>query len=181
MRTDFTSPVLSPLQTLSRFDPSERSGVARGPAPTLLSDLDRSGVIYKQGKHKDGMPAVGAPVFDLPGLTGGAAGAGDTPAAKHVRLEAQAKQLINNTFFGPMLKQMRESPFKSKLFDGGRGGEAFGQMLDQKLVDQMSRGAGKKLVSAVVRKFEARAAYAAGAADNRKAEDNPNAARDRLN
>ena len=48
--------------------------------------------------------------------------------------------LVAQTFYGTMLKQMRNSPFKSKLFDGGRGGEAFASMFDQHLADRMSRG-----------------------------------------
>ena len=60
------------------------------------------------------------------------------------------------TFFGTLMKQMHESPFKSKLFDGGRGGQAFGQMYDQRLVEHMSRGTGNKLVNAIVRKIEAK-------------------------
>jgi Rod binding domain-containing protein len=65
-----------------------------------------------------------------------------------------------------MLKQMRDSPFKSELFEGGRGGQAFGGLFDQKLVDQMSHGAGNKLVNAVVRKFDGGRAYGARHTDN---------------
>jgi Rod binding domain-containing protein len=56
---------------------------------------------------------------------------------------------------------MRNSPFKSKLFSGGRGGEAFGEMFDQKLADKMSKGSGRKLVDSIVRRIEAKKAYAA--------------------
>ena len=63
------------------------------------------------------------------------------------RLVKQAQRLVSQTFFGAMLKQMRQSPFKSKIFDGGRGGDAFSSMLDQHLADRMAVGAGKKLVT----------------------------------
>jgi Rod binding domain-containing protein len=65
-----------------------------------------------------------------------------------------AQQLVSQTFFGQMLKQMRDDPFKSKLFDGGRGGQMFSAMYDQKLADRMARGAGNKLVMSVVRHIE---------------------------
>jgi Rod binding domain-containing protein len=160
MRMDF-------LPSLNAYDPAERAGVIRSLPLSPLSDLDRSGVVYKQARKKDDFPAVGSPVYDLPGVNTPANAAGESQGEQRTRLEAQAKQLINQTFFGTILKQMRDSPFKSDLFEGGRGGQAFGQLFDQKMVEQMSRGAGKKLVNAIVRKFEARRAYAASGADNR--------------
>jgi Rod binding domain-containing protein len=54
-----------------------------------------------------------------------------------------------------MLKQMRNSPFKSKTFDGGEGGQTFNSMFDQNLADKMSTGAGSKLVDSIVDKIEA--------------------------
>ena len=96
--------------------------------------------------------------MDMPGL---APINGVATQSKEDRLEIQARQLVSQTFFGTMLKQMRDSPFKSDLFEGGRGGQAFSSMYDQKLVEQMSRGAGKKLVDSVVSKFtKAKKAYA---------------------
>jgi Rod binding domain-containing protein len=74
-------------------------------------------------------------------------------------LVRQAQQWVGQTFFGVLMKQMHESPFKSDLFDGGRGGQAFSEMYDQKLIEHMSRGAGNKLVNAIVRKLEAATAY----------------------
>lgn len=84
----------------------------------------------------------------------------EAAAEKHARVQAQASKLVTQTFFAPLLKQMRDSPFKSKLFDGGRGGQAFSGMYDQRMTDQMSRGAGKKLVNAIARKLEGKSAYA---------------------
>jgi Rod binding domain-containing protein len=59
-----------------------------------------------------------------------------------------------------LLKQARDNPFKSELFSGGQGGDAFGSLYDQKMAEHMSRGTGKKLVNAIVRKIEAANAYA---------------------
>jgi Rod binding domain-containing protein len=77
----------------------------------------------------------------------------------HARLTRQAQKWVAQTFYGPMFKQMRESPFKSDLFAGGRGGEMFSQLQDQQLADRMSRGAGNKLVRSIVRRMEAKIAY----------------------
>src|SRR5262245_56047909 len=81
------------------------------------------------------------------------------PPTQHDQLVHQSQRLVAQAFYGPMLKQMRESPFKSKLFSGGRGGEMFSQMLDQHLADRMAaRGTGNKnakhgLVHALVHKI----------------------------
>ncbi len=73
---------------------------------------------------------------------------------KDSRLRHAAKSLVAQTFYGQMLKQMRESPFKSELFEGGRGGQAFNSMLDGMLAARMTRGAGGKLVDAIVRSVD---------------------------
>jgi Rod binding domain-containing protein len=74
---------------------------------------------------------------------------------QHDKLVHTAQSWVAQTFFGQMLKQMRESPFKSKLFDGGRGGEMFANQLDQHLALRMaSSGAGRKLAESIVRKIE---------------------------
>jgi Rod binding domain-containing protein len=88
-------------------------------------------------------------------------------SSQHEKLSGQAQKWVSQTFFGTMLKQMRNSPFKSKLFEGGRGGEAFQSLYDQRLADHMARGAGHKLVNAITRKIEARKAYANAAKGKR--------------
>ncbi len=88
------------------------------------------------------------------------------PDPQREQLVRSTQQWVAQTFFGTLMKQMRESPFKSDLFEGGRGGQAFTSLYDQKLVEQMARGAGDKLVNAIVhsieknmRKAQAGAAY----------------------
>jgi len=73
------------------------------------------------------------------------------PEGKHEQLTRAAQKWVAQTFYGAMLKQMRNSPFKSELFSGGRGGEAFGAMLDQTLAERMARGTNNKLVRSIVR------------------------------
>ncbi|HVT90798.1 MAG TPA: rod-binding protein [Tepidisphaeraceae bacterium] len=79
------------------------------------------------------------------------------PAQQHAKLLQTAQTWVAQTFFGQMLKQMRESPFKSKLFDGGRGGEMFANQLDQHLAERMSRsGSGRRLAESIVHKIESK-------------------------
>jgi Rod binding domain-containing protein len=76
------------------------------------------------------------------------------------KLVNATRTLVAQTFFGTMLKQASESPFKSDLFDGGRGGQAFNSMLDQHLAEHMTRGAGSKLVHSIVRSIARKKAVA---------------------
>jgi Rod binding domain-containing protein len=95
------------------------------------------------------------------------------PQNEHDQLVEQTRTWVGQTFFGTLLKQMRDSPFKSELFSGGQGGDAFASLHDQQLSEHMARGAGSKLVHAIVRRIEAAAAYrkqsvsGPAAADNR--------------
>jgi Rod binding domain-containing protein len=78
---------------------------------------------------------------------------------QHEQLVEQTRKWVSQTFFGAMLKQMRDSTFKSELFSGGQGGQAFSSLHDQYLAEHMARGAGNKLVNGIVRRIEANAAY----------------------
>ncbi len=73
---------------------------------------------------------------------------------QHDQLVQQTEKWVAQTFYGTLLKQMRQSPFHSDLMDGGNGGKTFQSMLDQRLADHMSRHAGGKLVRAIVKKIE---------------------------
>ena len=85
---------------------------------------------------------------------------GQTPGdERHGKLTRLSQELVGQTFFGVLLKQMRQSPFRSELLDGGRGGQVFSRLYDQELAGRMSRGVGKKLVNAIVRKIEGKHAY----------------------
>lgn len=79
---------------------------------------------------------------------------------QHERVVQQTQKWVAQTFYGTLLKQVRQSPLHSEKFEGGRGGEAFGSLYDQHMADHMARGAGRKLVEAIARKIEARKAYA---------------------
>lgn len=79
--------------------------------------------------------------------------------ARHKQLKANAQKLVSQTFYGTLLKQMNSSPFRSELFSGGRGQQAFFPMLAQNLADRMSHGAGGKLPAQMASSMEGKAKY----------------------
>src|SRR4051794_35994404 len=78
--------------------------------------------------------------------------------SQHQQLVGQTQKWVAQTFYGTLLKQMGDSPFKSELFSGGRGGETFSSLYHQQLADRMARGAGTKLVHSIVKSIEAKQA-----------------------
>lgn len=84
--------------------------------------------------------------------------------ASNPKLKENVQKWVSQAFFGTLLKQMRESPFRTEMFDGGKGGQAFGSMYDQELAQRMSRGVGEKLVNSILRKIEGKAIYEKNAA-----------------
>lgn len=68
-----------------------------------------------------------------------------------------ARMWVSQTFFGEMLKQMRNSPFRTDMTDGGRGGQAFLSQLDQQIAERLSNGsAGERLARSIVRSIQGR-------------------------
>ena len=98
----------------------------------------------------------------------GSVGTAVPSAVQHQKLVEQAQKWVAQTFFGALLKQVRQSPFRSELFDGGRGGQAYGALYDQQMAEHMARGVGQKFVNSIVRKIEAKQAYQKAAAKNGK-------------
>jgi len=79
----------------------------------------------------------------------------DMTQAQHDKLIKTTRTWVAQTFYGEMLKQMHNSPFKSDMLDGGRGGQAFARQLDQRLAERMAAShAGDRLVASIVRKIE---------------------------
>jgi hypothetical protein len=76
--------------------------------------------------------------------------------SQHDRLTKQTEKWVAQTFFGTLMKQMEDSPFKSDLFSGGRGGQAFSSLYHQQLIERMAHGAGGKLVHTIVDRIEAK-------------------------
>jgi len=84
--------------------------------------------------------------------------ASDNPGVKE--LDVQVKNWLAQTFFGTLLKQMRDSPFKSEIFSGGRGGEAFGALYDTQLAGRMAQRIGDRIARPMVKKLEQKATEA---------------------
>jgi hypothetical protein len=76
------------------------------------------------------------------------------PPTPHQKIEKQAQKLVADTFYGTLMRQMHDSPFKSELFSGGRGGQAFQGLLDQKLSDHMAAATHNPLVHAITHTLE---------------------------
>jgi len=75
-------------------------------------------------------------------------------AADQKDLFKTAQKWVGQTFFGTLLKQMHESPFKSDLWSGGRGGEAFSTLYDQHLAERMARASGRPLANSIVKHIQ---------------------------
>lgn len=83
--------------------------------------------------------------------------------AQTEQLTHEAQRWVSQTFFGTLLKQMHQSPFKADWVTGGRGGEAFSSLYDQHLADRMARASGRQLVQSIVRQIQGRTHVAANA------------------
>ena len=111
----------------------------------------------------DQLPRVGKPQ-DSRGTSAVSAlprSANDLAPSPEDKLTDMAQKLVSTTFFGTLLKQMHNSPFKSELFSGGRGEEAFSPLYDQHMAQRMAAsGVGQKMVRPIVKKFQAAAKHA---------------------
>jgi len=85
---------------------------------------------------------------------------GRGPLSQHDKLILQTRKWVAMSFFEPMLQQMRNSPFRSDLLDGGSAGKAFESMYDERLSERMASDASDTLVKSIVRKIEGGKAYA---------------------
>mgnify|MGYP006273423515 CR=1 FL=1 len=92
----------------------------------------------------------GAGGFSLNAIGTADAGGGDEAA-----LRASAEELVGMALFLPLLKQARENPFRTDLFHGGQGEDAFAARLDEELADRLAKRSGGELVEAIVSKWRA--------------------------
>lgn len=67
-----------------------------------------------------------------------------------------AEQLVSTALVVPLLRQMRQDPFRTELFHGGQAEETFGSQLDQIFADRTVQGANFPLVSAIEKQLLAR-------------------------
>lgn len=94
----------------------------------------------------------------------GDAAAGEMDADKAKTLRKAAEQLVATTFIQPMLVKMREDPFQSDLFHGGRTEEVFGEQLDTILSERIVSRADFSIVDAVYNSIAKRANLSAAGA-----------------
>ncbi len=138
-----------PLKPLNLAEQAGRPSMAKVRTNLMAADL------HGRVSHALSDAAAYSSNGKRPLLAHGVAAGGAEPTHQDQLVE-QTRKWVAQTFFGTLMKQMHQSPFKSKMMDGGRGGEAFTEMRDQRLIEHMSRGAGRKLVNAVVHKIESR-------------------------
>lgn len=90
-------------------------------------------------------------------LTQGRAPAVTTPAptaeqvAKAEETRDAFADFFGKTFYGQMMKSMRQTVGKPAYFDGGRAEEVFRAQLDQTLADHMSEGQGAAIAEGAFR------------------------------
>ena len=70
-------------------------------------------------------------------------------SATEQKVRQAAQQLVSSAFILPMLQQMRDDPFKSDLFHGGRGEEVFAQQWNTIVADDMVKSSNFPVVDAV--------------------------------
>ncbi len=74
-------------------------------------------------------------------------------ASRSDKLRDAGNQLVSTAFVLPLLTQMRDDPFKSEMFHGGRAEEIFGQQLDVILADRITQSSNFGIADALVKQF----------------------------
>ena len=83
-------------------------------------------------------------------------------AAAEDQARTAANQLVATALVQPILAEIRNSPFKSDLFHGGRGEEVFGQQLDTLLAERIASSPGFGVGAAVATQLTGGRAAATG-------------------
>lgn len=71
-------------------------------------------------------------------------------------LREQAELLLGHALFLPLIKQMRNDPFKSELMHGGFGEDAFTNQFDQLIAERMAKRVDYPLTDAIERTISLR-------------------------
>ncbi|HUW59340.1 MAG TPA: rod-binding protein [Planctomycetota bacterium] len=83
----------------------------------------------------------------------------ETVASGQDDLEKQVGRFVSGTFFGMMLKAMRDTVSEDGLMSGGRGEHVFRGMFDMELTERFSESSNFPLIEAAVRQLSGRAVY----------------------
>lgn len=78
----------------------------------------------------------------------------DAQDSRSPRMVAEA--LSSQLFFGPLLEEMRKSPFGQGFGSGGRGEEVFGEQLDNQLADAVASRTAGGFVEKIAKELAAR-------------------------
>ncbi|MEM8872732.1 MAG: rod-binding protein [Planctomycetota bacterium] len=73
------------------------------------------------------------------------------------RIRPVARELVAQTFFLPMLKEARETPFTSetsRMLNGGTGGNAFRGMLEEIQARKLANGPGNSIAESIVNRLK---------------------------
>jgi len=81
-------------------------------------------------------------------------------------LRNAANQLVSVAFIKPLMAQMRQSPFKNDMFQGGQGETIFQEHLDTVLADRISSRSNFAIADAVYRKIAGQKHNATAPASN---------------
>ncbi|MEM1108312.1 MAG: hypothetical protein AAGH99_06445 [Planctomycetota bacterium] len=122
---------------------------------SLISPPNLDTLLQNPATAEAAVRPVGSDFASLLSVQGENESTEPTDAKAHNReLREAAEQLVASAFILPLLQQARNDPFKSDLFHGGRGEEAFGQQLDVIYADNITRSANFGITDALVSRFE---------------------------
>jgi hypothetical protein len=76
------------------------------------------------------------------------------PSAPHPKLREVAGKTVGSAFYGTIFQMMRESPFKSKFGNGGRGEEVFSAQLHGVLAERLGESKQSNLSEVLYRRLE---------------------------
>lgn len=101
-------------------------------------------------RHDGVAPTIGGSDF-----TSALAAAGRADSDEQLRTAAE--QLVSHALLTPMMKMMRDDPFKTELFHGGQAEDMFAAQLDQQLAEDMASQMSLDVVEAVYNRFAGQA------------------------
>jgi Rod binding domain-containing protein len=87
--------------------------------------------------------------------------------SKNDELRKRIGEMVGMTFFGTLMKAMRESTMKGPFGHGGRGEEVFGGQLDQMLAQEMGKATRFDLKEVIYRQLSRQSKQAAAASENK--------------
>ena len=71
---------------------------------------------------------------------------------RNTQLRRQVSEVVNNVFYGTLLRQMRDTQ-RSEIFDKGPGGTTFTRQLDSELIKRISQRGDAPLVDTIMKKI----------------------------